>query len=153
MPSGKTHRIATLVLALGAFGVENPVRYFLVGGCLAGLVITPDLDQSERRTSLVSVLFYPYGKMFRHRGVSHWPVIGTLTRVAYVLLPLGAVLYSLGVWRPQSLIPEGAWWVLGGLMLADTLHAIMDVLDTERKRLVHKIQKKWRLLLWTKRTN
>lgn len=75
--------------------------------------IQPDLDQAVQRPGkttfplgqlknnkiggkLFPVLYplnriwyyfwHPYGAIFTHRGVSHWPIIGTLTRAGYVLL-------------------------------------------------------------------
>jgi len=55
-----------------------------------------------------------------HRGVSHWPVFGTLTRLLY-LSPL------LALWAKFGTVPWAAvgLWALG-LCLSDLLHIMMD---------------------------
>lgn len=70
----------------------------LVGG-LIGTLLTPDIDQEtttfeERRIlnidpvigTLYKWFWMPYAKKIPHRSISHWPVIGTLTRAGYVYL-------------------------------------------------------------------
>ncbi len=74
MASGKTHAAATMMAAalspflLSSGQVElDAVR---AGGCLAGLVLTPDLD-IERKThahSIVARLGQELGKLFGRRG-------------------------------------------------------------------------------------
>jgi uncharacterized metal-binding protein len=86
---------------------------FVIIYAFASAFIQPDLDQTVSRpgrttfplgqlknTSLGKHLsnflypinrvwycfWHPYGALFTHRGLSHWPIIGTLTRAGYVLL-------------------------------------------------------------------
>lgn len=120
---------------------------FLLGG-LSGLILTPDLDVNQTYTTnkwgkLIKVggcisfsrvkkwagpiigavwenYWLPYGKWFGHRGISHTPLLGTLTRVAYGcvwLLPLLAMPYAFSL----------AW--LAGLAWSDFWHFILDELD------------------------
>lgn len=56
---------------------------------LSTLFFSPDLDilHSVRITSLrgiVTLPFRPYSYLFQHRGISHFPIIGTLTRILYI---------------------------------------------------------------------
>ena len=37
------------------------------------------------------MIWWPYARVFRHRGVSHMPLVGTFTRIAY----LGCVAYAI----------------------------------------------------------
>lgn len=64
----------------------------------------------------------PYALLAKHRGVSHWLAVGTLTRVAW----LSPVL--LGLWlafgRPDVQLLFAGW--LAGLVMADALHTAMD---------------------------
>ena len=84
-------------------------------GCLMGIVLPPDLDQDSWVTATriwfriplvgwiigyaYSFYFYPYAYNFKHRGISHHPVWGTLTRIGYILIwtPIFLSLLKLGV--------------------------------------------------------
>lgn len=68
-------------------------------GAFTGLLVTPDIDlnTTTREEYRLYKLFWPlgfvwqnlwapYGLAFSHRGWSHTPVIGTLTRVAYIII-------------------------------------------------------------------
>ncbi|MBN1875920.1 MAG: DUF2227 family putative metal-binding protein [Anaerolineae bacterium] len=88
-------------LAAGAtwvFTAGDTTTTTLVGaGCLSSILISPDLDMEERTISeslifrvssilgmLWMALWYPYALMAKHRGVSHIPIFGTLTRLLYI---------------------------------------------------------------------
>lgn len=130
MPNGVVHNTATLVLAAGC----APFAPWVAGGCLVNLVLTPDLDLNGSKpgakllSSITPMLglahnlyWYPYGLLFKHRGVSHWPFIGTATRLLY-FVPLWPVLWYYGD-------REQLWLAVAGLCLADMLHAGLDWLD------------------------
>lgn len=150
VPSGGVHDATTLaVTALTALpvayvafdsntmsGVEVAqavaiVSGFIVGG-LTGLVMSPDLDQAEgwgsKQLYRGGRLFgrwwvwywWPYGKMSKHRGLSHAPIIGTLTRVAYGLPWFLPLLVATFFYWPLTVA-----WLLG-LMWSDLWHTIMD---------------------------
>jgi uncharacterized metal-binding protein len=137
MASGATHRAvaagAALVLALavGAATQDHVLALAAGAGCYGGRYIHPDWDQNHsapwwRR---------PYALMIRHRSpLSHWPVVGTLGRLAYLIVPPGlvaeAALFALGwraplVWLDWRDLALGAAAV-GGLMVSDTLHWVLD---------------------------
>jgi uncharacterized metal-binding protein len=155
VPSGKIHAVATVIAA----GVLGPGLVILAGqsfqravaftaGCMLGLVITPDLDVRHRTTHSEGIvrrtggqwagvawnlLWLPYAYLIPHHRhpLSHWPLLGTVVRLVYLLaLP---VLFWWGLSRvsglPGPAMPPAAsawWWGLGGLALVDTLHALMD---------------------------
>ncbi len=148
MPGHKLHDSASLTLACGLFYAGACQGHLLEGalmavGAASAIVIQPDLDQPysmsrlrlTRRGGLVAQVWcMVYDRLFRHRGLSHVPVIGTLTRLAWLVLPLVILAFLCYLspppvewWWPV------AWWV-GGLMLADTLHAAMDWTWTAVKR-------------------
>jgi uncharacterized metal-binding protein len=116
-------------------------------GCLAGLVISPDLDLRGISYAewvwtripligwLLTGIWFTYWLVYpklvrRHRGISHVPVIGTLTRVAY-LAPLVTVI---GYWAGVSPTLELAV-VLGsgviGLAISDLGHWGRDLYGWE----------------------
>lgn len=106
MASGRTHArvaasgvVASVVAApivAGAYGAE--VAAGLVCGAVCGWLTTPDIDlitlTREERRMRRAVPFFgrlwvaywaAYGSFFSHRGISHAPVLGTLTRAVYAL--------------------------------------------------------------------
>jgi uncharacterized metal-binding protein len=118
----------------------------VTAGTLTGLVVEPDLDISGKTESekLIERKFgkwigiawraywYPYAKTMAHRGFSHMPIISTLIRALYLLLPAIAGWALLG-------FPELPWIVIGywlaGLCIADLGHIITDILSTHIKKL------------------
>ena len=147
MPNGFLHTRATLTLAVAggiiAYRLGQPVPdvVALTGGTLVGLLLTPDLDVNKgcisnhlvRRHAglplgiLWSVYWTPYSRMIPHRSrLSHLPVLGTCLRLAYLCI-LPAIIMLLageGVIWPD--FPAWSLWALIGLVLADTLHYLMD---------------------------
>lgn len=134
-------------------------------GALVGILITPDLDVDNGNISNTiirnrlgrwpevgwNLLWYPYRKSLRHGSpLSHWPVISTVFRLAYLVLfllvipYLGLALVAPGAW---DVALELHWWaavaarhyqVILGLIGSDLIHWGLDVLTTEH---AHKKQK------------
>ncbi len=144
MPNGRTHSIATIMLAAG-IGIAAhyngwPV-FPLAGGALAGLVLTPDLDVAGgsisnrwvRQTTgnifgtAWRLFWMPYSRLFHHRSFwTHFPVISTIIRLIYFIgIPLLIIYLVKGFWYSPQL--PGWWqWPLIGLMTSDAVHWIMD---------------------------
>ncbi len=147
MPNGFIHTRATLTLAVAggviAYRLGYPVADVaaLTGGTLAGLLLTPDLDVNKGCVSnhlvrrhaglplsiLWSAYWKPYSQIIPHRSrLSHLPVLGTFIRLAYLcILPAIIMLFAGGgiIWPD---LPAWSSWALGGLVLADVLHYVMD---------------------------
>lgn len=109
------HVLSTIGLSAiaGACGAPE-----IAGGCWFGILLHPDLDLGDT----------PYGKLRKHRGLSHWPIIGTLDRLVWFCGPLILVLWprlDLEIMLP----------IIVGLTLSDALHTGLDLLD---KALVRK---------------
>jgi len=115
----------------------STVGYALLNGCqvedvllpcfglLSGVFITPDHDLAESRWSIWQL----YGKFFSHRGVSHWPVIGTLTRIAY-LSPIPIAFFAYSHWHfPWPLFGKWLLW----LCIADIVHVTLDIVVSRFK--------------------
>lgn len=145
MPSGRAHSLATLTTAAAlslavpaALHAGRPEIAAVVPGCLAGLLLTPDLDlganisrEHVRRFMGLSgglfawvwALFWmPYARIVRHRSLlSHGLLIGTALRLAYLF-----ALSGLFVALPWLVRQPAFWWGVGGLALADGVHVVMD---------------------------
>ena len=158
MASGINHIRGTVLLAvpaalLAAGWGSEPGNAIACGvGCLAGVILSPDLDISSRTRSEYLVYRYMgrfpgalwfafwwlYARLIPHRSpLSHWPIIGTMGRFLYVYLFGGFLWYGAawlitgtGAWIPmfQWLQTPTFAWALVGLSLADTLHFFMDFL-------------------------
>ena len=164
MASGEMHVKATVILTVPAvifagLTTASPPAAVACGlGVLAGVLLSPDLDMNQKTRSEYIVSRYmgnvigwfwylfwlPYAKMIPHRNaLSHWPLVGTLVRLLYILT-LSSPLWCLASWLvsgqlavlPLSRIAgiEGLTWVILGLMAADALHWLMDVLPFFRQR-------------------
>lgn len=149
MASGKAHATASLllaapcVIAVTAYTRDPQAGIAAGAGCLAGLLLSPDLDQeglSAMEWALIKRTFglgflwllawWPYAVMLPHRCfLSHAPIIGTLIRLVYLCLPPLLLALTLGAGLPVLSITM--WWLAGwgiaGLAVSDTAHWIMDL--------------------------
>ncbi len=157
MPSGKTHtRIDLICLAiiLGAgayfwghlvrfFGRAEMVEYgiiFVVAYLFGTFLLSPDLDLKTsdpvKNWGILRWLWRPYARFFKHRGLSHVPIVGTMTRVIYILAVVGVLAaaanvclnlgwkISLDNWKKIDL--NVVLWAFAGLCLPDLFHILAD---------------------------
>ncbi|WKN33231.1 DUF2227 family putative metal-binding protein [Porifericola rhodea] len=105
MASGKEHTLGTILLTplTGLFAWhlsqgDQAITILASTGCLSGIFISPDLDMQTRTVSETTLvrwswtigyiwifLWYPYALFFKHRGISHCPLVGTCTRLLYMV--------------------------------------------------------------------
>ena len=148
MSSGKSHATASLIasvptgLIVGAlFGPD--VGLCALGGCLLGIPINPDLDQlTIERAEWRIIKYLPvigwgwlmlwdiYARVCSHRGVlSHFPIVGTIGRLAYLELWDCAFWFLRGWPEPITVTAQQMRLALGafiGLAVSDCLHWLMD---------------------------
>ena len=155
MPDGKTHERLTLKTlplavfcgALGASGGHDIALLAVPLGHALGIIIGPDLDlrartRAERLLQRVALLTWPlivmsslYARVFGsgrwpfvHRGISHWPIVGTATRWLWFGWPVVGVMMLTGnAAALESLIPA-LLWVFTGNCLADLVHVLADAI-------------------------
>lgn len=152
MASGKIHITGTLLLtpltaglAWHLTGGDVPTTALASAGCLSGVIISPDLDMANRTISetvvirwlgvlgyLWMVLWKPYACLHKHRGISHVPLIGTLTRVGYLA---GCYMLMHCVAREFYQVdlltwPQQYWQhlliIFAGLTISDVGHWVLD---------------------------
>lgn len=148
MPSGKTHlRIELFLLPLWSalfylfIDTSWQAGAVFTGAYLfSSFLLSPDLDlrynRSRRHWGVLGCIWVPYTKIFKHRGISHSVLLGTLTRLGYLgllALLIAFALGSLGVWTisPDSLttspIDLRFAAILGaGLWLPNIIHILTD---------------------------
>lgn len=151
MPAGKTHlRIELITLPLWAalfylFVDASWLSIVLFGGAylFSSLLLSPDLDlrhnAARRRWGLLGFVWLPYTKIFKHRGVSHSLLLGTLTRLGYLALLAVIAALALSYFNVWTIsVTQLPWtkldlWLAGillaGLWLPNILHALVDRLD------------------------
>jgi uncharacterized metal-binding protein len=136
MSSGSTHdkvtSCLTLILIIGSviliFLYPSTLSYntplIIVSFAFAGYMFNGDLDiwsEPTKRWGILHYYWWPYRRLFNHRGISHWPIIGTLTRLAYAS-PIIIIL----VYYTYSPTPLQWSMILSGLELGALSHIIAD---------------------------
>lgn len=143
---------AAIPLLIIGTGIGTALGYWEVGlflaiGCIIGAYWSPDYDQEMLvwgKWKIIKMLppvswvfgipwvmyWMPYSLLMKHRGISHTPVIGTLTRLLYV----SPVIYI--IWLLLNTLPDSSKWIpyLGvpslatvvGLAISDILHWVRD---------------------------
>lgn len=93
-----------------------------------GLCLSPDLDIRSRplkRWGIFKVFWYPYRDFFKHRGVSHWLFVGSLTRLGYLLIT--PVFFYAGLVGFQEVLAQAIehWRVIVGVYVGVEVSAIV----------------------------
>jgi len=158
---GRTHELINL-LALPGFLYFLPKEFYLpfsVGYVLGTFLLSPDLDlkhsKPSKRWKALKILWRPYQKKSKHRGISHIPLLGTFTRLLYIFLIITALYYLLYFflsyyWQestqkisqlnPLILVEELAYkewtfYALLGLIASEIIHISLDLLWSFWKRI------------------
>ena len=147
MASGRAHALASLTLTAGMLWAGPALPPHLLTaeqaafgalGAMSGIILSPDLDVRRRTYAenvfgrlwwLWALIWWPYAYRIRHRHwLSHGPIVGTLGRLAYLLVPAWLLLSVLGQGGLiLMLVGDGRFHhFVGGLMLSDALHWLMD---------------------------
>lgn len=150
MSSGAEHAKASVACAIALVPLIGPVwgpvaAFSAAAGSLAGIALSPDLDQeglNKFENKLVKytlglgflwvMVWYPYSRFIPHRGwLSHAPFVGTALRIVYLASVVGLGLVAAGIWRDHlpplsaEVLPQIAW-AIAGLAVSDIAHWVMD---------------------------
>jgi uncharacterized metal-binding protein len=98
MTSGINHDRGILAVGtlLAIATTQTPLPYdgFLIGGFLwGGWFASPDVDTISKSSKRLPI-WWAYRAIFKHRGISHTLLLGTLTRVVYCLPLLFLLWYN-----------------------------------------------------------
>lgn len=105
-------------------------------GYLTTLVVNPDLDLNSRAPKGIKKLWWlywwPYSRLIGHRSpLSHCPIIGTLIRVAYLLVP---IVVLAGLLKIPLIVKDYYFYILLAMIISDIAHVTLDVTITRIKR-------------------
>ncbi|MCF7806397.1 MAG: metal-binding protein [Simkaniaceae bacterium] len=148
MANYRTHSFFNLllILPLAAFAIIyflQPTRFdlyiFIAAFGYATLFMSPDSDIANKiklfsLRGLMTLPFRPYSKIFAHRGISHWLIIGTLTRIAWLAF-LFIIIYTFIYKKTMSLNPilhfynvhkTSVLYCFSGLCISDMGHLLLD---------------------------
>ena len=162
MPSGRTHEAINLTafgLFVGGYAVAQSqgltaeydvllapetVGVFTLSYFVGTYFVTPDLDLAENHVraksnwGLLGLLWIPYGRFSKHRGLSHSWLVGPLTRLLYLALIALALSWGVSALSPyfgytfrirlalRDNWQELAIGALAGYYLSQWLHLIAD---------------------------
>lgn len=150
--TGRDHEALNLALLspilLMGDRLADPMVLSGVGGYLIGtFLLTPDLDlsgrtrvQPLRRWGILAWIWFPYGLLSRHRGVSHTFILGPTVRLAYLLAVVCLAGLLLGVEFEVSLSPVLIATFAAGYYASQWAHLLADgLLFRRRRRAIRKI--------------
>ena len=143
----KTHATFNLIVALplltwAAIYFLNPtlgqLLVFAVAFIYATLFMNPDLDLANKIKlisfrGLLTLPFRGYSRLFRHRGLSHSLLFGTLTRILWLGALFYLILLLIGREFPDrtavltALKDHRFLFGLTGIALADFCHLLLDI--------------------------
>jgi uncharacterized metal-binding protein len=155
IPDGKTHdaiNAAVLTIVLAGFyyalreGIDPIINYvdgytivaFSAAYIFATLFLSPDLDIDSKpyqRWGVLKGLWWPYKEIFKHRGMSHHPVIGPLSIVLNLIAIVAAVFLIAGInykTIPFSLVIA----TVTGMVFSMEVHIISDNVVSKFKEIL-----------------
>jgi len=163
MASGKIHDKFNLVVGILLvsllFLLRLPfelVASFTAGFLLSTYIFSPDTDlMPKKRTGPLQYILFPYSIFFKHRGMSHSFLFGTVTRVFYGFLvffvlifvfhrmgylntdaqSIGVVIYNfLLKFNVEELPYKMIIFSFAGLFIADCSHIFLDKISSLFKK-------------------
>lgn len=101
MATGKTHDYIGLGLGITASLaiLVNDVNvkcifFFSTAWLFATFIFSPDTDvMPKKRVMILRFLLFPYSIIFKHRGLSHGILTGTITRIVYLILMFALIIF------------------------------------------------------------
>lgn len=141
MPCYKTHNRFNIALVLPVLVAaqiaifkfqSQEVIIFAIAFIYTTLFANPDMDLASKikLTSLRGFLSFPfrlYSKVFKHRGLSHHVLWGSLTRIMWIGAFFAFLMWFLGIkWQ---LFPANTLYIyiaLFGIFSADIAHIALD---------------------------
>lgn len=109
MASGRTHDIVNLITFGPIVYYLQPVDFvsFTAGYIVGTFFLSPDNDiyhsSQNKRWRFLKFIWYPYTKIFKHRGVSHIPFYGMITKLLYLSFVFTIFLFLIKIFFKYAL--------------------------------------------------
>lgn len=152
MANYKTHSIFNVFLVLPLFTMSiyfylHPTRFqlliFIITFVYTTLFMSPDMDLAYKikwhsLRGLLSLPFRSYARVFKHRGLSHSLLLGSLTRILWLSLFILLLLYACNwvffskktLLTSYTLYKREFFYGFCGIWLADSSHVFLDKLKS-----------------------
>lgn len=185
--TGKQHsaiNLSSAVIASGLYVQSNSTNPLIIAfGILYSIISSPDTDVDNGfighyffRRAFGNIgswyweweyLWKPYARNFTHRGISHMPIVGTLIRLIYIILPTSMyllpreldvariidVLFAQVLAIPFTMLfiftmvtyPIETLLFVLGIIIGDVIHIACDHLSTGTKKLNKKLVNKFKV--------
>lgn len=145
--------IGLLIIVLLMVGISILTKNYtiwiigILSYLFASAFLSPDLDIKSKpvtRWRMLSFIWYAYRKIFKHRGVSHKPLLGTITRIIYLFAVFSPIyiiyllipnLPSLGTFVTENWIYLVVVYM--AIMIADIYHIVLDYHNRIEKLIEH----------------
>ena len=158
MASGRTHDIINLSVFPVAVYYLKPESFsgFFFGYMVGTFFLSPDNDlfhsKPNKRWKALRFIWLPYTKLFSHRGISHIPFLGMITKllyisavvfIAFLLFYLAFFLAGINIhFSDKVSVEEFKRFFFSpfsvstfiGLFLSEIVHIITDVIYSALKR-------------------
>ena len=150
MASYKTHSIFNVFLALpllimGIYFYLHPTHSqllaFIITFIYTTLFMSPDMDLAYKikwysLRGIFSLPFRSYSRVFKHRGVSHNLLLGSITRILWLSLFIFLTFYACNwalskesLLTNYTLYKQELLYGFCGIWLADSAHILLDKLS------------------------
>jgi len=92
LASGRTHDIINLIALPPFLYYLNPSDFigFTAGYLVGTFFLSPDNDLyhsiPNKRWKFLKFIWKPYVKLFSHRGISHMPILGIISKLLYIFV-------------------------------------------------------------------
>ncbi|RUM60932.1 MAG: metal-binding protein [Persephonella sp.] len=176
MPSGNTHEFFNMVslpVVLTALQPEGLLP-FIAGYLFSTFYLSPDMDlphsKPSKRWGSLKIIWVPYQSFVSHRSlISHSPVISSVIRLLYLLLPLFLTILiifkvidevffegglsvilqqDIGILNIETEIffKNLIFYFAYGVIIGDLLHLLLDFSVSFLKGMKKRINKKFKFL-------
>ncbi|WP_094228754.1 metal-binding protein [Methanolobus psychrotolerans] len=151
MPDGKTHDLinaTVLIIVLSGLyylGKERTIDLsylnmpiilaFSTAYLFATFFLSPDLDINSKpykRWGILRIIWWPYKVVFKHRGLSHHPVVGPLSIVMNLAIIVASLLLLAG-FELHKIPGTFIIAVTTGMIMSMEVHIISDCLISKLK--------------------
>jgi uncharacterized metal-binding protein len=167
LASGRTHEIVNLIVLPPAVYYLQPSDFvsFTAGYLVGTFFLTPDndiyLSKPNKRWKILKIIWIPYTKIFKHRGVSHIPLYGTVFKIIYLSIMFFFILFTFKyifsyIYPDKQIITFNidslkdfvstpfVFSFFVGMVLAELVHIFTDIIYSNFKKLLPKRRKKRR---------